>query len=455
MTYETTFDSFNSMTQDLDRLLRIPSVSSEDPASAGKALDFMLSLGQEMGFVTKKVGPDCGHIEFGEGEELAAVLCHVDVVPAGNGWSTEPFALTEKNGRYYGRGVVDDKGPAMAALYALKALKDSGVIPRRRLRLIIGASEEIGMHDMETYFASEEMPCAAFTPDSDYGICVAEKGILQIEVSSPYNDATLLTEFCAGRAINAVPDKAYALVDCTETEDNQLRRYADAKPGQYDFLYTMDGLRIDASGKAAHASTPEAGLNAATHLIRILAANFGQIVLGSLCSFLDDAIGLETDGSALGISCSDKPSGALTVNVGRVEINDNICKAFLDVRYPVTADSSEIVNRIRERASYDGLRARVINHELPLFMEENAPVIALLRKAYQTVCGEPPALYATGGGTYARTLQNRGVAFGPAFPDDEVHIHDADESISVEHFRLHTAICTEALRLMAEAESLS
>ena len=446
---EKILDYMDDILHDLDKLIAIKSVSSDDKEAASAALDYILAKADEMGFKTKKTGDVAGHAEFGEGEELAAVLAHVDVVPVGEGWSVEPFRLTEKDGRLYGRGVVDDKGPAVIALYCLKALKDSGVKPERRIRVIFGAAEEIGMNDMQTYFNSEEMPTMAFTPDSEYGICLKEKGILQLEISSQNHDGTTLTEFCAGNAVNAVPGKAYALIDCTENEDHQLRRFADAKPGDYDFIYTIDGLKISAAGRAAHASTTELGLNMATHLIRILAANFGQLVLGSLCGFIDDAIGLETDGRSLGIACSDEESGALTVNVGKIEISENASRALIDIGYPVTADSGEIFDKISERASYDGLRTKVLNHEPPLSMDKNAPVIAILKDAYQNITGEQAELYSTGGGTYARTLNNRGVAFGPAFPGDETHIHDADESISVENFRKHAQICLEAVYGMA------
>ena len=443
---EKIFDYKEEILRDLNELISIQSVSGTDPEEAEKALDYILGRAKEMGFETKKVGKVAGHAQFGEGKELAAVLAHVDVVPAGEGWSVSPFALTEKDGRLYGRGVVDDKGPAVIALYCLKALKDSGIEPKRRIRIIFGAEEEIGMNDMETYFASEELPDMAFTPDSEYGICLKEKGIMQLEVSAQSHDGTILTEFQSGGAVNAVPSKAHALVDCTESEDNQLRRFADAKPGEYDFIYTMDGLHISAKGKAAHASTPELGLNMATHLIRILAANFGQFALGSLCSFIDDAIGLEIDGSSLDIACSDEESGALTVNLGRVDINENICRALIDVRYPVTADSGRILRRIRQRAAYDGLKTKLLNNEYPLSMEKDAPVIEILSQAYENVIGEKPELYSTGGGTYARTLNNRGVAFGPTFSGDETHIHDVDESIDTENFWTHARICLEAIK---------
>ena len=445
MTGKTILDYMDDIKHDLNELIAIRSVSCSGSELPEQALDYILGKAKQMGFTVKKTGNIAGHIEYGEGDELAAVLAHVDVVPAGEGWTAEPFRLTEKDGRLYGRGIVDDKGPAITALYCLKALKDNGIVPKRRIRLIIGAAEEIGMHDMETYFASEQMPDMAFTPDSEYGICLKEKGIMQLEVSAPVHDGTLLTEFHSGNAVNAVPSKAYALVDCTESEDNQLRRFADARPGEYDFIFTQDGLHIEARGKAAHASTPELGLNIAVHLIKILAANFGEFVLGSLCSFIDDAIGLEMDGDSLGIACSDEESGKLTVNLGRVDIDENVCRALIDVRYPISADSGGILRKICQRAAIDGLKTRLISHELPLSMDREAPVIKILSDAYENVMGEKPELYSTGGGTYARTLNNCGVAFGPAFKGDATHIHDADESISAEHFNQHAMICMEAL----------
>lgn len=435
---------------DLNELIKIRSVSSTDKAAASQALEFILRRAEEMGFKTKNIDGIAGHAEYGEGEKIAAVLAHVDVVAAGDGWSTEPYQLTEKDGRLYGRGVVDDKGPAVAALYCLKALKDSGIVPNKRIRVIFGAAEEIGMHDMEKYFSVEEKPDMAFTPDSEYGICCCEKGILHIEVSAPTHDGTILTSLKAGTAINAVPSKAYALIDCTENEDHQLRRFADARKGEYDFIYTMDGLGISATGKAAHASVPDEGLNAATHLIRILAANFGQLVLGSVCSFIDDAVGLETDGTSLGIACSDKISGALTVNLGMIDISENNAKAYLDIRYPVTADCDEIITKISERAAYDGLVTKVTEHELPLNVSKELPIINILKQSYKEITGEEAEIYSTGGGTYARTLGNRGVAFGPVFKGDNAKIHEADESIGKENFLKHAQICLEAVYRLAD-----
>ena len=434
---------------DLDTLMRIPSVSSSDKNAAASALGFVLDRAAEMGFKTANIGGIAGHVEFGEGDGLAAVLAHVDVVPAGEGWSTEPYCLTERDGRLYGRGIVDDKGPAIIALYCLKALKDSGIEPERRLRLILGAAEEIGMEDMELYFKEYEMPDMAFTPDSEYGICTNEKGILQLEVYSSDNDSPIIGRLCAGSAVNAVPSAAEALIDCTEPEDSRVRGAADKSPCGCDFIRTMDGLRMTVSGRAAHACVPQEGTNAAMHLIRILSECFGRLSAGSLCSFLDDAVGLEIDGASLGIACSDEQSGALTVNVGVIDIDESGSRALIDIRYPVSASVDEIFEAVSERASYEGLMTRVLNHVAPLSADENAPIVMILREAYREITGEEPKLYSTGGGTYARTLRNNGVAFGPVFEGDPARIHDVDESMDKNNFFRHAQICLEAMYRMA------
>ena len=230
--------------RDLDTLVKIRSVSANDKENCQKALDFVLERAEQMGFAVKNVGGFAGHIQLGNTGRLGAVVTHLDVVDAGENWTYPPFELTRKNGRIYGRGVADDKGAAIVSLYCLKALKDFGVEGENTLRAIFGTSEEIGMEDLEHYFESEQRPDISFTPDSSYGICRSEKGILQLEIYSERHDGTVLTEFCAGNAINAVPDSAYALFDCSENDDHQLLRFADAKEGDFEFKYTIDGEMI-------------------------------------------------------------------------------------------------------------------------------------------------------------------------------------------------------------------
>lgn len=438
----------DELLKDLAELIAIRSVSADGKEQPERALKWMLEKAESFGLTTKNINNVAGHVEYGEGGKLCGVLTHLDVVPAGSGWSTDPFELTVKDGRIYGRGVADDKGCAMIALYCLRAMKEAGIQPKNRIRVIFGTSEEVGMEDMEYYFKREPIPDMSFTPDSDYGICRCEKGILQLEISSKHHDGTTLTEFHSGTVINAVPDMAYALMDCSENEDHQLLRLADAKPGKFEFKYTIDGMMIVSKGKAAHAAHPEQGFNAATNLISLLTANFGHNVLGSVCAFIASAIGTETNGNSMGIKMRDAASGALTLNVGTVEINNKKAATTIDIRYPVSMDGVRILEQVQKRAKLEDLDVRVLEHRRPLQIDESAPIIEILKSAYTEIVGSEPTVYATGGGTYARTLGGKGVAFGPVFEGDDCKLHDADESMDYENFFKHAQICAEAMYKM-------
>ncbi|MGN0551221.1 MAG: Sapep family Mn(2+)-dependent dipeptidase [Acutalibacteraceae bacterium] len=435
--------------KDLAAVIEIDSVSSQSALKPQQALEYVLKRAGEMGLETKNILDMAGHAQYGNGDKYCGVLTHLDVVPAGNGWETEPFKLTQKDSRLYGRGVVDDKGSAIMALYCLKALKDNGITGKNALRVIFGTSEEVGMEDMKTYFANEPLPFMGFTPDSEYGVCRSEKGILQLEIIADTHNGTTLTEFKSGTAVNSVPDTAYALLDCTEAEDHQLSRLADAKEGNFEFKYTIDGLMVISKGTAAHACEPQKGFNAATHLIDLLAANFSHSVLGSIIAFLHSKISTELNGNSMGLKMRDSQSGALTLNVGSVNIKENYARAAIDIRYPVTMDGSQILGRVRSAAQYEGLNVKILSHLKPLNVSDDSELISVLKDSYREITGEEAKIYSTGGGTYARSMQGRGVAFGPVFEGDTANIHNANESISIENYFKHGQICLEAMyRLM-------
>ena len=430
---------------DLTELIAIQSVTGIQEGCK-EALDWMMKKALSFGLDAKSINNAAGHAQLGEGGKLCGVLTHLDVVPEGNNWDSLPFELSVgDNGYMYGRGVADDKGAALISLYCLKALKDNNVQGKNTLRAIFGTSEERGMTDMDEYFKYEPVPDLSFTPDSEYGICKGEKGILQLELYADTHDGTTLTQFHSGKTINAVPDTAYALLDCTENEDHQLARLADAKKGSFEFYYTIDGLMVLSRGQAAHACEPEKGLNAATALIDLLTSNFALPTMGTLPSFISHYIGTDTDGVMLGIKTRDKESGPLTVNVGTVHIDDGYATCTMDIRYPVTADGEEVLKAIKEQAEREGLHVKVLSHLKPLYLGEDTEIVKLLSESYENVTGEKPELYTTGGGTYARKLGGNGVAFGPIFKGEVSNMHNANECINVEKFFLHARICLESM----------
>ena len=445
MLYEKILEYREELFDDLNRLLSIESVDGARDGDCAAALDFILKRAEDFGLTAERVTAKSAHVDLGKGGRLCGVLSHLDVVPAGNNWTVNPYALTERDGRLYGRGVADDKGAALVNLYCLRALKEMGIEGRNTLRAIYGTAEETGMSDMDGYFAQKRLPDLAFTPDSEYGVCYAEKGILQLEVSTPTNEAKVLSQFHAGKAINAVPDLAYVMLDSSGYDEQMLMRLADASEGNFEFNYTIDGLMIISRGKAAHACEPQKGFNAAAALIDLITHAYDVYEIGALSSFIDYAINCETNGRSLGLKMSDAVSGALTVNLGNVHIEGTEARAQFDIRYPVTVNGDYVLRQFRSVAENNHLTVRVLHHDRPLYVEKDSELVRLLADAYRTVTGEDAPLYTTGGGTYARKLGGKGVAFGPNFRDDDIRMHNAGESVDKENFLRHMQICFEAL----------
>lgn len=441
--------------KDMEELIAIPSVRGEAEEGmpfgkeSAKALNCILAMAEKMGFATKNIGNYAGHAEYGEGEEVAAVVTHVDIVPEGEGWDTDPFTLTRKGNLYFARGSADDKGAAVAALYCLKVLKDENIKPKRRMRAIFGAGEETGSNDLEMYLESEQMPIMAFTPDSDYGICNREKGLLRLRIAAKQNDSSVIRKLTAGIVVNAVPSKATAFIACEESQCAAVEQAAEKAQGHFSFIRTGEGLEITSTGTASHAMQPQEGFNAATHLLKLLEKVFSPKQLGTMISFINTFIGTELHGESLGIQTSDEESGPLTLNLGLVHIDSDEVSIGIDIRYPVTADGDSVLAEITKKAEASGLAVTIISYEKPLFLPENSPFISLLKNAYEEVTGEAPTVYATGGGTYARAFKGHAVAFGPLFPEEpDRRLHNTNENIDIEYFMLHAQICLEAMYRM-------
>lgn len=443
--------------RDLAELIRIPSVrSAPEPGmpfgrESARALETVLSMAERLGLEVKNVDNYAGHAEYGEGEETAAVLAHVDVVPAGEGWETDPYTMVIRDGCCYGRGTADDKGEAIVALYCLKALKDEKIPAKRRLRVVLGAAEETGSEDLAYYYQKEPLPVMGFTPDAEYGICNREKGRVSAVITGACADS-VIRFFSAGTVANAVPARAEAVVACTAGQLEALRAAAAQQGERFTVEAMPEGARVCASGVAAHAMQPQEGVNAASHLVRLLASVFSPEELGGFFTFLDRCIGLEYDGTSMGVKQEDAESGPLTLNLGLVSAEDGKASLTIDIRFPVTGNGDEILAQIGRRVEKAGLVLADGHVVAPLFLPADSPFIRLLSDAYEAVMGVPAQLYATGGGTYARALQSRGVAFGPFFADEpDRRLHNVGEHFEITRFMQHAQICLEAMYRMLTA----
>lgn len=451
---------FDEMKEDLKKLVSIPSVCDTDSdvkpfgQPCRDALDYILMRARDFGLITSVTDYYAGDARYGDGDEYADILTHLDVVPAGSGWDTAPFEAVEKGGKLFGRGTADDKGAAVAALYALRALKDADVKGRRCLRAVFGCGEEIGSEDLTVYYEKNGYPAAGFTPDCSYGICNSEKGILRIHLEAPHKEEQNILSFQAGTAVNAVPSEAQAWIRYTEEAWTKIQEIIRNKESGLTAELTQEvpegtglesAIHLFQRGKAAHGAEPELGVNAASLLLQVLKEVLGADKIGTLPAFAADRIGMEYNGQSLGIRKSDEPSGDLTLNLGIVSIGKEKDQMDLDIRYPVTAQKDPIMTGIRQAASQYGVAVSEANHMAPLYVPEDSAQIRILSEAYEAVTGEKCDIFSTGGGTYARHADNKVVAFGPVFSDQEpTNAHGPNEFLDLERFREHCRICLEA-----------
>lgn len=467
--------SIRKYERDIERgireLIRIRSVAEEPlpgmPYGRGvdRALRYMLELGERLGFTAKWVDGYAGHLEYGSGDELAAVLVHVDTVHEGTGWTVDPFGGELRDGVIYGRGASDNKGPAIVALYALRAIADSGIVPRRAFRVIVGTNEENGMTDMDRYLAAEKLPDYAFVPDAGYPIIHAEKAYYVLRIRqgrnspeagrSPHAQAPPLAivSVAGGQAANVVPDRCEAMLRTPEDSGHwaeKLRQYAAADSRIAIERLDAHTVRVWAEGRSGHGSYPPSGINAIAHMAAFLHLLAEEEVLrkDGMCEFvrfLHGRIGFEAFGESLGIACSDGDYGRLTVNLASIRADEERQEATLNVRVPPTVDDRATIESLRGELRAYGIELDIADYLAPLFVPPEHPLIRKLSRAYETVTGEPARLLAIGGGTYARKLRNRGVAFGAGFPGTDTNVHRPDEFVRLEDMMRHGEICTQAI----------
>jgi len=443
----------------IQEAVRIRSVEEEPlpgkPFGSGpfEALDYMLKLGEGMGFETKNLDGYAGHIDFGEGDETVGILAHVDVVPEGDGWTYPPYGGEIHGGKIYGRGTMDDKGPAVIALYAMKTLADSGVLPKRRIRLILGANEESRWECMKHYFENEEPPTMAFTPDADFPVIHGEKGITGFDLKFPYRgtegcDITLM-DIKGGNATNMVPDRAWATLNVKDKEmfNTQFKGYAKDKDFTIELEETEGGFKVTALGKSAHGSTPEKGENAISCLMDFLGFVYsGQCPVCRFINFYNERIAFRHHGEGIGCALEDELSGKLNFNPGLISYDGENIKLSVNVRYPISSSAEEVFSGIRENIK--NTPVELIQKDLdsrPLYVPKDNELVETLMRVYREQTGDMDSEPITiGGGTYARAMDNA-VAFGPVFPGQEELAHQKDEHITIDNVIKLTEIYSHAL----------
>lgn len=379
------------------------------------AINYVLALGKSFGFKTKNCDGYCGYLEIGEGPEMVAAITHIDTVEVGDDWTVPPFDLTIDGDKIYGRGTLDDKGPTMVVLFALKALKDAKVPLNKRIRLIIGGDEEGGNWAcMKHYKETEEIPQYSFSPDSGYPVIFAEKGIMNVIFEKELEQNLPVLEFNSGKQINSVPDYAKAV---------------------------FNGKTYEAKGKSAHASEPQRGDNALIKLAGELnAAGIDHPILELLKRATPEGFG---------IAFADEVSGELSLNPAIVYVDDKKAVLHCDIRYPVTLKGQVIIDAIQKATDDLGFTLAMDHETLPLHVDKDSILVTSLQKIYADYTGDRSGPIVSGGGTYARAFKNS-VAFGGVFPGEENSCHQTDEFWSIESMRKNFDIIVKALEVLAQ-----
>ena len=446
------------MLADLFSLLEINSERDDSLAYAQhpfgpgpvKALEKFLEIAARDGYPTKNVDNYAGHFEYGEGDEVLGIFAHMDVVPAGSGWDTDPYTPTIKDDRIYARGSSDDKGPTMACYYGLKIIKELGLPTSKKVRFIVGTDEESGWADMDYYFAHVGLPKPdfGFSPDAEFPIINGEKGNITeyLHFAGANSGAAVLHSFTGGLRENMVPESATAVVS------GQLPGLVDeldafAKEHQLTFTYEeLPGGQITVTlvGKSAHGAMPASGVNGATYLARFLTQfDFA----GSAKDYLHvagDILWQDHEGQALGVALVDDKMGALSMNAGVFRFDDKEANntIALNFRYP-KGTSPEAIQAVLEKLPVERVSLSEHGHT-PHYVPLEDPLVQTLLAVYEKQTGLKGHEQVIGGGTFGRLLE-RGVAYGAMYPDSIDTMHQANEFIALKDFFGAAAIYAEAI----------
>ncbi len=429
---------FEDFLKSLEKLIEIPSKmgKAEDGYPFGKepakALEIALEISKNLGFETLNVDNYAGHAVYGnKNGKNYAVLGHLDVVPEGEGWDTDPFKLVIKDGFMYGRGVSDDKGPTLGALYALKAASELVKEPNNNVKIIFGTNEENGSECLKYYFTKQPYPDAAVTPDADFPLIYAEKGIANygFTVDIPEtNYHTKLVAFEGGTASNVVIEKCHAVIETEKVKEIEyiLKNYRPN--GKVEWEIEGNRITIKAFGKPAHGSRPQDGLNAAWDILAILSLiDLGELNTAIRTAY--DKLGKDYNGTALGVDSADI-SGRLTCNLGVVKLENGKLNFVINIRYPIFVNIEMLTRQITE--AMKGFQTKLLSNTKPLYVSKDSDLVQTLLKVYRDVTKDDHEPFAIGGGTYARQVPY-GVAFGAAFPGEETNIHQAGEKWNIEN----------------------
>ena len=451
-------DNIIATTQELVRIKSVQDTPKEGkPFGEGvnKALEATLEIAKNMGFETGNIDGYAGYAEMGQGDEMLGILCHLDVVPEGSNWSYPPYAAEIHDDKIYGRGTIDDKGPAVAALYAMKAVKDSDITLNKRVRIIFGTNEESGWGGMDYYLENAEVPDLGFSPDAEFPVIHAEKGILIFKLKEEFesvdNKGTVkVKSIKGGNAPNMVPDHCEAELEGNYQQiEEKLNEFLTKNDYDMSLEKNDDLVLLKSEGVSAHGSMPADGQNAISQLMTFLGTlDLGEDDIAEFISFYNDKIGMEYYGQSIGCGFEDEVSGKLIFNVGVIDLSSKKGEITVNIRYPVTNKAETVYSEIKDKLNKD-IELEETQAKDPLYVEKDDPLVKNLMEVYRDIVGdEDSEPIAIGGGTYARAIE-KAVAFGPLFPGQIELAHQKDEYIGIPELIQNAKIYAGAVAALA------
>ncbi|AKP66903.1 dipeptidase PepV [Companilactobacillus ginsenosidimutans] len=444
----------DELLNDLSELLSIDSSrdvehkTNDYPLGPGpaKALQTFLHFAERDNFKNKNVDNLAGRIELGESDDPIAILAHVDVVPEGPGWETDAFEPTVKGRNLYARGTSDDKGPAIAAYYALKIIKELKLPVSKSVHMILGTDEESEWVGMNHYMEKETMPETGFSPDAEFPVINGEKGIVSFDIQFPKSANGIVKEFDSGLRANMVPQHATAVIESADNLNNLFNDFLKDNPDiTGEISMNSNKYSIKVVGKGSHAMEPYNGVNAATYLAKFISTLELNNAEKTYFEFISDKLFLDHYGKSLSINNHDDVMGDLTISPDILKFDADNASILLNIRYPKGDTGDTLTEKINASLPSE-VTAKIDGHnQLPHFVDANDPLVQSLMAAYQSHTDDTKSEpFTVGGGTYGRILKN-GVAFGAMFPGDENVMHQANEYINLDKLLKATAIYADAI----------
>lgn len=436
----------------LQELIRIPSYKQPPTAQApfGEgcrlALQHMLTAAQKMDFSVTNLDNYIGYADYGTSETCFGILGHLDVVPAGTDWMYAPYGAEIHDNKLYGRGAMDDKGPMVASLFALYAIKECNIPLQRRVRLLFGTDEESGWADIAHYKKYEKLPDIAISPDGEYPLVNAERGIvhLRLQGSLSSSSSAVVQSIHAGTVVNVIAGRSEAtLLHVAKTDiERECRRIQAKTPDlQYEIVEQHDTVMVTLIGKSAHASTPQEGMNSLCALFDLLAHLSIDPQQHELFDTLHHYFPLgDFHGTALGIDCEDEKMGRITCGFTIFTFENGAYQGDIDIRFPLCTNT----NDIQAQFNACGIETEVTSQQAPHYVSPDSELVQSLLSVYEEQTGKKGRCLTIGGGTYSRAIENA-VTFGCEFPGNDSQIHQANEFIDLDELLLNAKIMAHAI----------